>query len=122
MSSNGPAKVANPTDPNMVLEPTSASHAVEKVVHPQKEEAAEDSAVTKAEKFERHAVSDDFSESPAKRVKLDRGNGTPQEVSGPTKSERRKGVAPVKAESVFSGRPRVGLKLTISQVSGTRAW
>ncbi|KAL8797873.1 MAG: hypothetical protein Q9195_000225 [Heterodermia aff. obscurata] len=88
----------NPLEPTSSLLPNSGASQVEALLHPQDVVAPEDSAVTKAEKYERHAATEQFQESAAKRVKLDLGpeeNGAGQTHTG---SERRKGVAPIKAE------------------------
>ena len=80
----------------MDLKDPSPSNNTDKKVHPQKVQLAEDSSVTKAEKHERQVAADDFVDSPSKRRRLDTNgeNGDP----GPTRSERQKGVAPVKPE------------------------
>lgn len=93
-SSNGDHDIVNPIDLNNVLRPEPETDVVERVVHPQTEQREEDSALTKAEKCERHGGLDEFEDSPAKRVKLDMDS----EESRLTKSERQKGVAPIKAE------------------------
>lgn len=63
----------------------------------------EDSAVTKAEKeakkIGRYGTTDD-EDSPAKRIKLD-PSATSHIENQSNQSERRKGIAPIKAESVF---------------------
>ncbi len=90
----------NPLEPASKLEQSShpGPDLLDKTVHPQQVLAAEDSAVTKAEKFERHGIADAVDESPSKRRKMDLENGS----QGPTQSERRKGVAPIKKESESS--------------------
>lgn len=88
----------NPLEPAIKLEESSNSDLLDKTVHPQQLPTAEDSAVTKAEKFERHGVADNVEESPSKRRRLDSENGT----QGPIGSERQKGVVPIKKESVYS--------------------
>ena len=80
----------------MELVESSNIHLLDKTVHPQQIPMTEDSAVTRAEKFERHGVADGVEESSSKRRKLDSENGN----RGPIQSERRKGVAPIKKESV----------------------
>ena len=92
----------NPLEPSTALIPESVRGATASTVHPQKDVAAEDSAVTKAEKFERHAVVDGYEESSTKRVKLDLGDDTGSNGQSITRSERQKGVAPIKAESVLA--------------------
>lgn len=95
MSTHSQSDSANPVSPESSLKINHEEGALEKsAAHPQKEQKDEDSAVTKAEKFERHGPSDEFEESPAKRVKLDND----LEHSAPTSSERQKGVAPIKPE------------------------
>ncbi len=91
----------NPVDPSTSLKPEWSSESVAKTVHPQQTQFEEDSAVTKAEKYERHANTHAVDESPSKRVKLD---PTEQKDHAPIPNERRKGVAPVKAESAFLHR------------------
>ena len=88
----------NPLEPAIKLEDPSTSDVVDQKLHPQQLPMAEDSAVTKAEKFERHGIPNGVEESPSKRRKVDPGIGT----QGPTRSERQKGVAPIKTESVSS--------------------
>ena len=93
----------NPLEPAIGLQEPSELTSVKKVAHPQDVHAAEDSAVTKAEKYERHGVADGIEQSPSKRRKL----GThlkdedvlKDEDARPTPTERQKGVAPIKAES-----------------------
>lgn len=88
----------NPLEPAINLEESSNSALIDKAVHPQQIPTTGDSAVTKAEKFERHGIADDVDLSPSKRRKLD-----PESViQGSTRSERQKGVAPIKKESVYS--------------------
>lgn len=86
----------NPLEPAFQLEQSSTSELVDKKVHPQQVPMAEDSAVSKAEKFERHGIADGVEISQSKRRKLDSEDGS----QGPTRSERQKGVAPIKVESV----------------------
>ena len=83
----------NPIEPTVSLLPDSISER-EQYIHPQKSVDSADSAVTKAEKFERHGATEDLDETPTKRVKLDLGD----EEELPIKAERQKGVAPIKAE------------------------
>lgn len=84
----------NPLEPAIKLEESSNSDLLDKTVHPQQLPTAEDSAVTKAEKFERHGIADNVEESPSKRRRLDSENG----AQGPIGSERQKGVVPIKKE------------------------
>lgn len=90
----------NPVDPSTNLKPELSSETVAKTVHPQQTQFEEDSATTKAEKYERHADVQGVDESSSKRIKLDPIAGAEQVDQKLTRSERRKGVAPVKAESV----------------------
>lgn len=109
---------ANPIEPSAKLQPRRAEDDLERVVHPQAMPIAEDSAVTTAEKVERHgaASGNEVHESPSKKRKLaeeeakdgDLGFETDdnnskrnkgQNQDGPSvRSERQKGVAPIKAE------------------------
>ena len=96
---------SNPLEPTTSLLPSSVASPLEALVHPQDVVAPEDSAVTKAEKYERHAATDQFGEPRPKRVKLDLApkeseDGQPHTGTEHTGGERRKGVAPIKAESV----------------------
>lgn len=90
----------NPLEPAIKLRDPSNSGLVDQNIHPLQVSAVEDSAVTKAEKFERHGSTDadGVEESPSKRRKIISEN----ETQRPTRSERQKGVAPIKPESVSS--------------------
>ena len=91
----------NPLEPAVTLmgpQDHSAANLVEKRAHPQDVQMVGDSAVTKAEKYERHGIENRVAESPSKRRKLE--NQQEDGHLGPTKSERQKGVAPIKPESV----------------------
>ena len=94
------ASQPNPLEPTTALIPEPVRGSTDSLIHPQAEVAPEDSAVTKAEKFERHAAADDFEESDAKRVKLDIEDDIDGSNETATRRERQKGVAPIKAESV----------------------
>ncbi|KAL8691477.1 MAG: hypothetical protein Q9218_003304 [Villophora microphyllina] len=84
---------ANPLEPLDQLNALSNVNDIDREAHPQSTILAEDSAVTKAEKLERHGAQEDgIQDPPAKRAKFDNSNRV-------TKSERRKGVAPIKPES-----------------------
>lgn len=98
MEYNNGVPPPNPLEPAIQLEESSNSNLIDKTVHPQQVPTAEDSAVTKAEKFERHNIADGVGESPSKRRKLDSENG----IRGPIRSERQKGVAPIRPESASS--------------------
>ena len=84
----------NPLEPSVKL--GQPSDTVNSAVHPQNEPLEGDSAVTKAEKFERRSKEDELEESPAKRRKTDAG--LRNEDQSLTKGERQKGVAPIKPE------------------------
>ena len=91
----------NPLEPAVTLvghQHSSVANLDEKRAHPQDVPMVGDSATTKAEKYERHGIEDIVAESPSKKRKLE----TRREDGhlGPTKSERQKGVAPIKPESV----------------------
>ncbi|KAL8634883.1 MAG: hypothetical protein Q9228_007568 [Teloschistes exilis] len=79
---------SNPLNPHETL--TSSSNVQDREAHPQNVVLASDSAVTKAEKIERHGSQG----PPAKRMKVEDHNGTT--------SERRKGVAPIKSEFLIN--------------------
>lgn len=85
----------NPMELAMKMEVISTA---DKTIHPQDARFAEDLAVTKAEKYERLGVYDDVEESPSKKRKIDSSHESGN--LGPTRSERQKGVAPIKPESV----------------------
>ncbi|KAL8986982.1 MAG: hypothetical protein Q9177_003771 [Variospora cf. flavescens] len=95
-------KMANPMEPTQSLRSPSRIPSPEKEVHPQKEIFEEDSTLTKAEKIERHGGPDDgIRESPPKRIKIENLATKDASMTETTRSERRKGVAPIKAESVM---------------------
>lgn len=122
MSSNGHADVANPIDPETSLTPDAAPKTFERSIHPQKTQQDEDSAVTKAEKFERHAAAEHEEEHPSKRVKLEMSGATHECNPSPTKSERQKGVAPIKSESVCVRQDKLSPGLTTYQVPCASSW
>ncbi|KAL8646857.1 MAG: hypothetical protein Q9210_005892 [Variospora velana] len=94
--------MANPMEPTQSLKSPSHIPNAEKEVHPQKETFDEDSTLTKAEKIERHGGPDDgICESPPKRIKIENLATKDASMTETTRSERRKGVAPIKAESVM---------------------
>ena len=93
---------SNPLEPTTSLLPPPVSSQVEASVHPQHVVAPEDSAVTKAEKHERHAATEQFEESRPKRVKLDLAPEENDDGQTHTGIERQKGVAPIKSESVLT--------------------
>ena len=90
----------NPLEPAVGLVGPSSTRELDSTVHPQEDVLGTDSAVTKAEKHERHGAVEGLEESPTKRRKVDASaeNGD----RGPSKSDRQKGVVPIKAESAFS--------------------
>ena len=94
MESNHPYPPPNPLEPAVNLEKPSNSDLLDQTVHPQQVPTLEDSAVTRAEKYERHGSAENVEESSSKRRKLDTGN----EFLTPTPSERQKGIAPIKKE------------------------
>ena len=122
MALNDSENTANPVDPDISLKPGSAQELIEASVHPQKDLEDEDSAVTKAEKVERHANFDHFEEPSPKRVKLESIDDIVDFHTGPTKSERQKGVAPIKPESVFLRHRTVSFWLTMCQILSASAW
>lgn len=96
LASSSARRPPNPLEPATQLDDSSNSDLLDKTVHPQQLPMTEDSAVTKAEKIERHGIANGVDESPSKRRKVLSENGN----QGPTRSERQKGVAPIKKESV----------------------
>ena len=103
----------NPIEYTAKLLPESTSER-EQYVHPQKSVESTDSAVTKAEKYERHGATEDSEETPSKRVKLDLGAEHDGNEELPIKTERQKGVAPIKAESVSAIRAEIDSVFTIA--------
>lgn len=97
LGQSGGDRPLNPLRPVEELKEPSSVNGVDSVVHPQRDQQIGDSAVTKAEKYERHGPSDDPEDSPVKRRRLD--GSVENREQGLTKSERIKGVAPIKAES-----------------------
>lgn len=91
----------NPLDPAQELQKPPPGVVTTEPTHPPQPILPGDSAVTRAEKVERHGHPDaspgtangDFQESPAKRIKLET-NGSSEVRS----DERKKGVAPIKPE------------------------
>ena len=119
MPGNGHADVANPFDPAKSLK---APKPIESLTHPQKTQEDEDSAVTKAEKFERHAAAEHDEEHPSKRVKLESSGDTLEGDPSLTNSERQKGVAPIKSESVCLQQDVLSPGLTTYQVPCACTW
>ena len=109
MSDETQSSVVNPLDPIQALKPPANVPDVERAAHPQNTVLDEDSAVTKAEKLERHGDQHDFPEPEAKRIKVEHSIDEKANADGATRSERRKGVAPIKQESVFQ-RDYVSMK------------
>ena len=99
MAERGEKTRANPLDPEDKLGSGIQPRASESEVHPQSSIVDWDSAMTKAEKTERHS-NDDFQTSPAKKMKLDHATEVNKTANAP-QSERRKGVAPIKPELVL---------------------
>ena len=101
MDNLGGEKPPNPLEPAVTLvgpQESSLTSLDEKRAHPQDVPMVGDSATTKAEKYERHGIEDIVVESPSKKRRLE--NREEDGLLGPTKSERQKGVAPIKPESV----------------------
>ena len=96
MSSIDVTAPGNPLDPSERLEPASSAGISDELPNPGSAIQEEDSAVTKAEKYERPSSQRHDDEAPpSKRIRL--GESQPK-ISGLTPSERQKGVAPIKAE------------------------
>ena len=90
------------------LGPQPTSPSVGKIVHPQQPLLEEDSAVTKAEKIERHSTTDGDEERSLKRVKLEPSSDLEVQKEAPARIERQKGVTPIKEESVaFQQHPEL---------------
>ena len=101
MENIGGEKPPNPLEPAVTLvgpQDSSVASLDEKRAHPQDVPMVGDSATTRAEKYERHGIEDIGAESPSKKRKLE--NRQEDGHLGPTESERQKGVAPLKPESV----------------------
>lgn len=88
---------SNPIERGLNLKLLSTSYPLEQLVQPQQAPLEEDSAATKAEKIERNFIEGNSEEPPTKRVKLESNE---QVLEAQTTTERQKGVAPIKAESV----------------------
>lgn len=101
MTDETQSSVANPLDPIQALKSPPNVPDIERAAHPQNTVLDEDSAVTKAEKLERHSDQHDFPEPEAKRIKVEHSIDEKANADSATRSERRKGVAPIKQESVF---------------------
>lgn len=94
---------SNPIEPGLNLKLPPTSEPFEQVIQPQQAPLEEDSAAAKAEKMERHFNEDTTEEPPAKRVKLESNEQAFElelQEEAQTKTERTKGVAPIKPESV----------------------
>lgn len=90
----------NPLNPESALK-APPPESLRKEAHPPQTPYLEDSAVTKAEKFERHGLASaelGVEHPPAKRLKLDVQSDEAPAVSDGQVRERRKGVAPIKLE------------------------
>lgn len=92
--------VSNPAMSEQALKPQSSSPSVEQGAHLQQTPLEEDSAVTKAEKIEWHGKIDSSEEPSTKRVKLEPSGDVELREEAAARTERRKGVTPIKAESV----------------------
>ncbi len=101
MSYETQANGMNPLDPAQPLNSPPDVQTIDRAAHPQNIVLDEDSAVTKAEKLERHGGQDDFPEPVAKRIKVVASADEEASGNGESRSERRKGVAPIKPESVL---------------------
>ena len=109
-SMDGHALLSNPLEPSEPLKAEPSMGLLAEAPNPASVPQEEDSAVTKAEKVERLLAKEQDEEAPpSKRIKLAgsdseaSSNGIKpvtddHEGSGPTPSERQKGVAPIKAE------------------------
>lgn len=104
---------ANPLNPDVALE---KKPSADNTANPQSEILPGDSAITKAEKVERHGAVDDqheFEDSPRKRVKLenDHDSGSTAAATTEATSEsgvvRRKGVTPIKQEFLVDVKANV---------------
>ncbi|MCJ1281054.1 tRNA-dihydrouridine synthase 3 [Xylographa opegraphella] len=95
MPSEAPRPPRNPLDPAAPLH-NSPPSPITQAAHPQAIPLETDSAVTKAEKYERHpnASVSESEEPSSKRIKLDAAPDTIASVPG----ERQKGVVSIKAE------------------------
>lgn len=92
---------SNLIEPQQALGPQPTSPSVERIVHPQQPPPLEEySAVTKAEKIERHSTTGGDEERSLKRVKLEPSSDLEVQKEAPARIERQKGVTPIKAESV----------------------
>ena len=95
MSFDAKDVLLNPLDPqeDLKVQPPTAET---EIAHPATAPQDEDSATTKAEKIERHPYENGLrsDEPPTKKVKME----TPTEATPPTTNDRRKGIAPIKAE------------------------
>ena len=100
---NGIDKQVNPMDNNSSLK-APGPDSIPEEAHPAQSPFVEDSAVTKAEKFERHGLASEkpsaegVEEPRAKRIKLDVEEERIYTVESGGIRERQKGVAPVKLE------------------------
>ena len=106
----------NPLMSEVKLEAPGLAQPEVENTNPQKLPHELDSAVTKAEKFECHGFTDDNNESPSKRIKLNHVDCADESSNGLSKSERQKGIAPIKAESVHEVLHVFFQVLTIQQI------
>jgi len=90
----------NPLNPESTLK-APPPESLREEAHPPQTPYLEDSAVTKAEKFERHGLASEelgVEHPPAKRLKLDVENDEAPAAPNGQVRERQKGVAPIKLE------------------------
>lgn len=100
MSSDSRLPPGNPMEPTEPLDAGQAAGMRDELPNPGSTPQEHDSAVTRAEKFERPTLANerqDDESPPSKRVKLDSNDDLNPST---TPNERRKGVAPIKAECV----------------------
>lgn len=95
----------NPLMPEVKLEAPGPAQSQAENSNPQQLPHELDSVVTKAEIIERHGVTDDVDKSPSKRIKLEHSDAVEERSNGLSKSERQKGIAPIKAELVHIIHP-----------------
>lgn len=93
-------RVSSLVESEQALKPQPSSPSAEQVAHPQQTPLEHDSAATKAERIERHGTTDSGEEPSSKRVKLEPSGELELRKEAPARSDRQKGVTPIKAESV----------------------
>lgn len=92
MSYETQANGMNPLDPAQPLNSPPDVQTIDRAAHPQNIVLDEDSAVTKAEKLERHGGQDDFPEPVAKRIKVVASADEEASGNGESRSERHSGL------------------------------